>query len=481
MMWQTNWREVVNRPQSRGNVIPTWEIGQEQGNPQDVARFARVGYEKNSLIYSCIKEKATSFASLSPQVVRRDGTVMRDHRVVQLLENPNPYQDGRQFAKTLKTHLESAGQVFIQMHEVSPDPQRRRDFAGFPVQELELIRPDYVSIEPGATPSRDVFVITVAGKVVRRVPRSQMIHILEPSLTNDYHGLSKVALLVREGSIDLSMSDYELAFFRNAGVPMGVLSVKGRTTPEQTTEIKSNFRKAYNSVKGFFDLLVLNADTSTYTQLGMKNADMEMDSTRYHVESRICSVFGVPGVIVGARFAMQGGGTTTTYEDAEHAFWAETMVPEILDIGAAWTMHLLPRFATTRDRGATVTYDFTIVRALQEDRSRKMREVVRMINTGAFTVNQALTLVGMDAIDGGDFYIRTGNQVTVVREADGTETIVMQPSPGGANPDNPLEGAARLRVPVAGGVRDDWGPEDAVYDESGAAVAEALSIFRGRQ
>lgn len=460
-----NWRDPrsIERAQNRGDVIPTWDVGQEQPQPNDILKFAKEGYAKNSLIYSCVKEKATSFASLLPIVIRRDGAILENHRAVQLLRDPNPHQDGQEFAEILKTQFEAAGNAYIQKVRTSGNAARRQRYAGWPVQELQLIRPDYVTIEPGVTPDRDVFLVTVGGSVKRRVPRADMIHIAEPNLINDFYGLSKIALLVREGSIDLSMSDFEYAFFRNAGVPMGMLSVKGRISKEQTDEVKSRFRQAYNSIKGWFDLLVLNADTTTYTPLGLKQADMEMDSTRFHVESRICSVFGVPGIIVGARYALQEGGALADYEKAEHAFWAETMVPDTLRIARAWTKSLLAEFATSQDAGAQVSYDFTVVRALQEDRSRKLREVVRMINTGAFTVNQALTINGMPSLPDGDFYIRTGNQVTVRPAADGTETIVLQPSPGGGNPANPLEGAARLNGHRA---------------EAQAAVAEALSIFK---
>jgi len=73
---------------------------------------------------------------------------------------------------------------------------------------------------------------------------------------------------------------------------------------------------------------------------------------------------------------------------------------------------------------------------------------VRLILTGGFTVNQALVLSGMPAQQDGDFFVRNGNQVIV--SIDGT----MQPmAPSQAdpapNPDNPLEGAAKLAVQEA--------------------------------
>lgn len=439
--------------------IPTWQVGMEQQNPGDSRKFAAEGYSKNSLIYSCIREKATSFASLMPVVQRRDGNVLRDHRAARLLKNPNAYQDGQDFAELAKTQFEAAGNCYIYMAPQTSDSDRRAEFGAYSVQELHLLRPDYVTIVPGATRSQDVFVVTIQGQVKARIPRTSMLHIAEPNLVNDFYGLSKIALLTREGDIDLSMSDYELAFFRNAGVPMGILKVKRTTTPEENTEIKSRFRKAMNGIRQWFDVLVLNEDVTDYQQLGIPQNQMEMSATRFHAESRICSVFGVPGVIVGARFAMEGGGTTTTYEDAEHAFWAETMVPDAQRFARAFTKFLLPKFAVQADRDAMITYDFTQVRALQEDRSRKLREVVRMIHTGGFTVNQALEINGLPTQPNGDFYIRNGNQVVV--DVDGTITL-MSPEPEGGNPDNPLEGAARLRDEL---------------DER-AVLEEAISIWR---
>jgi HK97 family phage portal protein len=445
-----NWRSNrVRLAENSSEYLPTWQTGQEQNNPSDVRRYATDGYSKNSLIYSCIKEKATSFASLRPVVERRDGTIVRDHRAVKLLTNPNGYQDGRMFAETAKTQFEAAGNCYIELREVSSDPVRRAAFATYPVQELHLIRPDYVTIEPGNIRANDVFLVTIEGSVKRRIPRSRMIHIAEPNLINDFYGLPKIALLTREGDIDISMSDFDLSFFRNAGVPMGLLKIKGNKNETERDEIKMRFRKAYNGIRKWFDLLVLNADIAEYQQMGIPQNQMEGESTRFHVESRICSVFGVPGVIVGARYALQG--QQQPYEEAEHAFWAETMVPDTMRFAGAYTMQLLPLFATTRDQDAVITYDLTVVRALQEDRSRKMREVVRMVLTGAFTVNSALSLNGLPTIPDGDFYIRNGNQVIVTK--DGTITP-MAPSQTGPNPDNPLEGAALYERQIAGVLRE---------------------------
>lgn len=435
----------LSRFKGAGEFIPTWQQGTAQPNPNPLLTYATDGYSKNSLIYSCIREIATSFAPLKPVIIRADGTKVTRHRLLTLLANPNTYQSGQKFADLLATQYQAAGNVYIHKVRQSGSRQRRREFDGYPVQELQLIRPDYVTIAPGASREEDVFEVTIGGQLRQRIPRRDIIHMHEPSLTSDFYGLPKIALLSREGSIDLEMSDFELSFFRNAGVPMGLLNVKGLRNKDQATEIKGNFRRAYNGFRHWFELLVLNSDEATFTQLGIKQSDMEMDSTRFHVESRICSVFGTPGVIVGARYAMQAG-QSADYEQSQFQFWSETMVPFGSDVGGTWQMELLPEFAVRADADAMVTYDFTNVRALQEDRSRKLREVVRLVLTGGFTVNQALSFVGLPTVDGGDFYVRNGNQVIARLTAPGTEELEPMSDPGGQTPnaDHPLVGAAGL-------------------------------------
>lgn len=446
-------RTRTSYKQGAGELIPTWQQGQEQPRPNDLRKFAEEGYAKNSLLYACVREKATAFSSLGAPRVVSGGRVIESGmagRLPALLANPNTYQDGAEFAEELKTHDDAAGNVYIHMIERSGSVARRREFAGFPVQELQLIRPDYVTIEPGATREADVFVVTIEGVVRRRIPRADIIHLKRTNPINDFYGLSPIALITREVSIDLGMSDFELAFFRNAGVPMGILKVKGNYTQAQTDEAKSAFRRAFNGFRKWFDVLVINADESEYQQLAIAQSDMEMSNTRALVESRICMVLGVPPLIVGSHFAIESGGQNSVYEQAQFSFWSETMLPESERIARAFTKYLLPRFATSRVSGenAQVRYDYTQVRVLQEDLSRKLREVVRMINTGGVMVSTAFGIVGLTPPINSDFYVRSGNQATV--DADGNVLVPAAPAGGSGEPDadNPLEGAAAAAVEV---------------------------------
>lgn len=436
-----------------GEVIPSWQVGQDQQNPQDVRNFVEQGYAKNSLIFACVREKATALAPLRVRVLLpgEDDSLneAKGHSMVRLIDSPNTFQSRAEFHELLSTHLDTAGNAYIAKVRLSQNRDRRRQFAGFPVHELQLLRPDYVSIRPGAVREQDVFVVTVEGRIRAELPRADVIHIKTPHPTNDFYGLSPISLLVREGNIDLSMSDFEYAFFQNAGIPAGVLSVKGAFTREQGEDVKSRFAAAYNGVKKWFSLFVVNADVASYNQLGLPQNQMEMDGTRFHVETRICAVFGVPPRLVNARAAMFATTGLNTQADAQFAFWSETMMPLGERIAAAYHSALLPEFANSADRDAEVGFDYSVVRALQEDRSLKLREATRLFLTGGFTQNQALQSAGLPGLPNGDFYLRNLNQIEVRRLPNGSLEYADPPptpvrSEPGKNPDNPLEGSALL-------------------------------------
>lgn len=458
-----------------GEIVSTWEIGQEQTPRAEIRRFVTDGYAENSLIYACIREKATSFASLAPQMTKPDGQIIETDPMLRLMRDPNTYQDTREFQEEIVTHLDVAGNAYVAKVRESSNRARRAEWSGSPVQELQAIRPDKVTIKPGrGGRMTDTYLVKADGRVRMEIPADDLVHIKYVNPREDFYGLPPLELLVREGTVDLTMSDFQLSFFRNAGVPAGLLTVKGRPSTEETAEIKGAFRSAFSGIKSWFDVLVLNDKVTKYEPLAVPPAQMGTSDTRDHVESRICSVLGVPGQLVGARFTMSATGSHS-YEQNQFQFWSETMVPLSMRVAGAFQKQLHPDFATRQSRTNEFGYDYTDVRALQEDRSRKLREVVRMINTGGVTVADAFVLAGLDPPrSDAEFYIRSANQAEVAADAgDGGEREVFRiDSTGEQTPeaDNPLEGAALMPVRPSATtkrvVRDDAGRIIRIVEEA---------------
>lgn len=361
---------------------------------------------------------------------------------------PSAELDGYEFAELMATHLLVTGNAYIEKVRKSDDPLRRA--TPYRVKELGLIRPDYVTIRPGSRRADDVFVITVQGAEVKRLKRADVVHIKLANPANDFYGLSPLEVLAREVNLDAQLTEFDLAFFRNAGVPMGLLKTKSRMSPDEIASAKSAFRRSFSGLRRWFEVMVLNADEAEYQPLGGMPKDMEMGTTRELAESRICAVFGIPPIIVGANVGLQHS-TYSNYEQAQASFWSETMKPFASMVSSAITRELLPEFATTQDRGGRVEYSFADVQALQEDHSARLASVVAMIGTGAFTVNEALTLHRLPALDAGDFYVR--NLTQVIDVALPQESVQQVTAPGQTLDDvRPAE--ARGRREIAGKASD---------------------------
>jgi len=382
-------------------IVPTWQQGIAQPTDADLANFASSGYAANSLIYACIRELATSAAGVPIELLRPDKEGWQpepQHAVLDLLDEPNDDMDFSSFIETLVTHRAFAGNAYIEKVR-----------AGGRVARLGFLRPDRVEIKPGAKREDDIFVYTI-GTTKRYIERKDVIHFKLPNPKNDFYGLSPIEVIAREGDLDQRMTDFASAFFKNAGVPFGLLTVPGATTEEEKKQIRSRWRRAFQGIKKWFQLLILNQESAKYQALGLSQKDMEFESTRKQVESRICAAFGVPPILVGALVGLEHA-TYANYGVAQQSFWSETMKPLLYRIASRLTRDLLPEFATTADRRARLAFDTSGVAALQQDNTGKLEVVAKLIAGGGFTPNQALEIVGIPAVEGADFYVRSLTQL----------------------------------------------------------------------
>src|SRR3989304_2011242 len=396
------------------DVLPTWQQNQNLDSGQNLANWIDEGYSKNSLIYACIEEIATSFGEFSPQLLLpgQDGLEEAEqHEVLDLLADPNESMDGYEFLATAMTHHRAAGNSYIHKVRRSRVPDRNAGFRN--VKELQLIRPDYVTIKPGQRREDDIFEVSISGQVKGRLPRRDVIHWRTRNLTNDFYGLSPIALLLYEGNVDAEMRKFACASFRNAGVPLGILKTTKKPTPDEAKELKGAFRRMFNGMRKWFEGRILPAEGVSYEAMGLPIKDMEMPRTRAHVESRICSVFGVPPILVGARVGLEaaGGLATTSIEGGRFSFWSETMSPLAHSWASRGTQELFSEYRTPQQRGAKLVLDMSRVKALQEDNSDRLKTALEMVKSGGWTINQALDAVGLPAVDGADFYVRALNQV----------------------------------------------------------------------
>ena len=387
------WRSLRN--QAASEIIPTWQVGQTQENDRlfQTGRYAHNYWAANSLFWACVNEVATAFAALMPvvEIVDDDrATPYGQHRGLEVLSDPIAGMSAYEWRCLLVTQYLITGNVYI---EKIRRTNRRSDRITYPVKELGLINPEYVKIKPGITRDADVFQVWVDGAIRREIPREDIIHIRTPNLINDFYGFPPPATLESEGMIDSNMNLFHVAFYRNAGVPFGLLSVNKHHTTTELKEIKSKFREAVVGVKRWFDVLVLNADEAKYTALGIAPNEMESDKTRDVVESRICAVFGVPPIIVGALVGLKNN-RYSNFSQAQASFYSETVLPLSRHIASDLQIAFIKEFATSQTSNAMLRFDASEVRALREVNLEALVAAGEAYATGVVNDHTALRIAG---------------------------------------------------------------------------------------
>lgn len=379
------------------STIPIWQAGTAQLPGTTYEVYAREGYQKNELVLACIEELATSAAE--PRTVGRvGGTDVADHDLIRLLNRPNPFLTRFQFWATIIMHLHLAGNAYV---------EKVRSRAGKVVQ-LWVLRPDRVRVVPDPVTYIGSYEYRIGAERIS-LPVRDLVHFKMRHPLDDYYGMPPLMAAAGRVDVDNYMRDFVKAFFQNAGVPAGLLTIKQRMTAEQKAEVKGRFRNEFHGPRGWHDLLILDQAEATFqpmtSQLGQRGLVYpDLDAI---TEARIAMVFGVPLGLVGAKLGMASSSYANRKSDRE-SFWDETLAPLYRMLAETIDTFLLPDFTGLDE----VLFDMSDVRALQEDIDKIHKRVRDNYLGGVITKQEARCAIGFPAdAEGGEFLLPRGTTV----------------------------------------------------------------------
>ena len=386
-------RGIIKAP-APGDVGATVPLNYDIGNASypDVSfqNLASEGYVKSEIVHACIRELAVGAASAQYQVIApstEGGTVSVERGpLYDLMRRPNPAMSWYQFIEQFVTFLQVAGNVYT---------YKERD-RGNRVTALQLLRPDRMRIVSGAY-GAESYIYEVDGKDYY-LPKEDVCHLALPNPGGDLYGLSPLQTLARTVNLDSAMTDFAKVYFQNAGVPSGLLKLKRRLqTQEEASTIRSRWRSQFGGSSNFHRVAILDEDAD-YQQMASAPKDMALSELHNLTESRICSVFQVPAILVGANVGLQRS-TSSNYREARMAFHSETLEPMVARI-----LDHLNFYITDREYGGPeyITVDWSAMRASLDDRTSETTRVTALFGNGVITLNEARSALGFEAIQDGD-------------------------------------------------------------------------------
>lgn len=379
---------LPERKMAVGAAIQTWEAGTPQLQRDLVYRYAFDGYSGNEVMFTCIEELATSAAEPRLVVIRKNAQgepeQIHEHPLLDVFERPNPFMSRYELIASLIMYRAVAGNGYI---------EKVRSGAG-KVVELWPLRPDRMWVIPDPVEHIRGWEYRL-GADVYTLPSSDVIHSKTRNPLDDYYGMPPARPAAQRIDSANAMRAFTYAFFRNAGVPAGLLTFEKQVGAAEAQMLRDRFRNEYGGMNahGVMVLGGSGAGKVEYTAMGLPLGErgLVMPELDEIIDAKTAMVFGVPLELVGARLGMLHG-NKSTMGAARASFWDETLIPLYQEIAATLTTSLQPEYGDFD----YLEFDLSTVKALQEDETSKVDRVVKKVQSALCSIQEGRAELGYD-------------------------------------------------------------------------------------
>jgi len=375
------------------------KLGQPVTTEANYAGFSKEGYQKNVVVYRCVKLLSTAAAGIRWEVYRR-GQEVTNGPVWNLLQSPNPLQGWSAYFESVVAYYLIAGNTYIE--GAGPTPNA-------PPSELWSVRPDLMRVVPNAvgTVSQYMFKDGQNERFWAADPitgKSRIKHIKTFHPLSIWYGMSPIEAIILNVDQLNSSNRWNLSLLQNMAQPSGVLKVAssdsnpgGMLTSEQRTFLQRQLEERYAGPKNVARPMLLEGGMS-WEQIALNPKEMEWLEGKKVTSTDICNAFGVPSQLLGF-----GQSTYQNYKEAKDAMYVDTIMPMMDMFEFELTRYLRQWFGDTIE----VKYDRDDIEALTDKRQAKY---VTINALNFITQNEKRELAGYEPVEGWDVFM-IGNQL----------------------------------------------------------------------
>lgn len=408
-----------------------------QGRPQypDTAiEKLQLAHRRSEIVYAAIKVKATAAVDPRLLVQRKSGTDWKEddgHPLRRLIMHPNPEMDEAMFLAAALTSRDIAGVFYAEIVRAAGSK--------LPVA-LHPLDPAKVFPVPGERNTTAAYEFRDGSNKVR-IDAKDMIVWRAYDPMSRWQGLSPLAVCLGSVDADSAQTDFVRSFFNNAGVPSGLLTIKGRTVNNTEAEqIKARWRQRFGRDGGAQHDIAVMDENAEYQKIGAGLDELQSEILREFTETRVCMVFGTPPLIIYA-FAGLKRATYSNLKEAWAGFWDATLTPLLKEWRTYLTWRLLTEFDSEDliyGERIRLNWDMSQVAWLQDDVTEAQARARENFRAGALTLNQFREAIGQPADPAGDYYLRLlayAPYIAGEQPETTAETVLAGKVPAGTTPD----------------------------------------------
>ena len=342
--------------------------GRAQWPPRDYTALAREGYQKNAVVYRCVRLISEAAASVPLCARRKTGphdngqghSCELEDPAVKFLSRGNPMATVTEILESFYGYLQVGGNAYFEAGL----------FGGVPTA-LYALRPDRVCVLTGCDgwPAGYDY---EAGGYKRRFRRDvatgrcaiHHMRLFHPA--DDSYGFSPLEAAAQSVDIHNEGGRWAKGLLDNSARPSGALIYKGgegveRLTDEQFDRLKSELEGQHSGASQAGRPMVLEGGLD-WKAMSLSPADMDFIEARKEAAREIALAFGVPPMLLG----IPGDNTYSNYKEANQAFWRQTVLPLVMKTARGLETWLQPFFGDD----LRIAADFDQVPALSEERAK---------------------------------------------------------------------------------------------------------------
>lgn len=333
-----------------------------------------------SAVYRAVTLIAGAVAGL-PLRTLQDGADGTRTRVGSVIDNPagpdrlTPYE----WKELVMIHLLLHGNAYL-LHVFN---------GGGALAGLQPIHPCAVTVEPAAdVVGGKLFTVTLANGERRTYDGLQMTHLTGP-MTDGLVGLSPITVARNSMGISLSGEKSAGRMFANGAMVSGLVTTEDDVTEAEATEIKRGLQAKLQGEDNAGDIAFVNRNLRfTPWQLSAQDAQF-LQSRSFQVEE-IGRWFGVPPHLLGQSEKSTSWGTGI--EEQNRGLARYTL--------ATWTTRIEQRLSRLVANPKFVEFDYSGL--LQPSPEQEIDLLLRQIDTGLLTLNEARRIRNLPPVPGGD-------------------------------------------------------------------------------
>jgi len=358
-------------------LLALHSTGLGRWTPRTYVELTRHGYERNPIVYRCVRLISEAAASI-PWLVYEGLHEDSEHPALNLMNRPNPSDSNVTFIEQIYSNLLLFGNAYVEAAQLDGR-----------LREIYSLRPDRMSIAPGPNGWPTAYDYMVMGDKVRfnliTGKPAPILHLKLFHPLDDHYGLAPIASAQTSLEVHNAAGLWNKTLLENAACPSGALVYAGPAgaslSEEQFDRLRRELDDNFSGQRNAGRPLLLEGGLD-WKALSLSPKDMDFIQAKATASREIALAFGVPPLLLG----LPGDNTHANFQEANRAFWRQTIIPLVVRTQSLFQAWLNDYFGPFR-------FDYNIDRidALAEDR---IQEWTRINNATFLTDNEKREAVG---------------------------------------------------------------------------------------